>query len=98
MPNVCLDPIPNMDLASSCDLNADQVFGPVVASCLRGFDFTLLFEQTILGILPNASFIFLTVLQLRYLANQHVIIYPGLLYNLKLVGLMSVYLMSEDLW
>ena len=34
-------------------MSVEDVWGPVVASsCLNGFDFTLLFEETILTILP----------------------------------------------
>ncbi|KAK1623308.1 ABC multidrug transporter [Colletotrichum phormii] len=35
----------------------DFAFGPVVNSCVRKFDFTLLFEDTILSILPSSIFI-----------------------------------------
>ena len=37
----------------SCSIQVENVFGPVVASsCLGGFDFTLLYEETVLTILP----------------------------------------------
>ncbi len=37
----------------SCPVSADNVFGPAVAApCRAGFDFTLLFEETVLTILP----------------------------------------------
>jgi ATP-binding cassette subfamily C (CFTR/MRP) protein 1 len=40
-------------LYSSCSIDVEDVFGPVVtSSCVRGFDFTLLFEESILTILP----------------------------------------------
>ncbi|KIX97801.1 uncharacterized protein Z520_06579 [Fonsecaea multimorphosa CBS 102226] len=42
---------------ASCEPGADNTFGPVVASCARSFDFTLLFEQSILSIVPNAVFL-----------------------------------------
>lgn len=36
-----------------CSIEQENVFGPIVASsCLNGFDFTLLFEETILTLLP----------------------------------------------
>jgi len=42
-----------------CSVQADAVFGPaVMSSCRDGFDFTLLFEQTLLDILPAVGFIF----------------------------------------
>ncbi|KAK5988781.1 ABC transporter gloK [Cladobotryum mycophilum] len=38
---------------TSCSIDVQDTFGPVVDShCLDGFDFTLLFEETILTILP----------------------------------------------
>ncbi|KHO01327.1 ABC transporter [Metarhizium album ARSEF 1941] len=37
----------------SCSIHVHDVFGPTVASsCLNGFDFTLLFEESILTLLP----------------------------------------------
>ncbi|KAK2608934.1 hypothetical protein QQS21_002510 [Conoideocrella luteorostrata] len=46
---------------SSCSIDVHDVFGPTVAySCLNGFDFTLLFEEAILTLLP----LLLTVLLL----------------------------------
>ncbi|TVY44829.1 ABC transporter, partial [Lachnellula subtilissima] len=41
-------------MASTCQPLNDNVFGPVVQGCRSGFDFTLLFEQTILSIGPAA--------------------------------------------
>ncbi|RCI10632.1 hypothetical protein L249_4464 [Ophiocordyceps polyrhachis-furcata BCC 54312] len=39
----------------SCSISAEDRFGPVVAdSCLGGFDFTLLFEESILTLVPLA--------------------------------------------
>jgi hypothetical protein len=41
------------DLAAPCSIAVEDVFGPVVASsCLGGFDFTLLFEESILTLVP----------------------------------------------
>ncbi|KIW26309.1 uncharacterized protein PV07_09410 [Cladophialophora immunda] len=40
-----------------CEPDADNTFGPVVASCARSFDFTLLFEQSVLSLVPNAVFL-----------------------------------------
>lgn len=38
---------------SSCSIDIHDVFGPTVAyACLNGFDFTLLFEESILTLLP----------------------------------------------
>ncbi|KAK3900029.1 P-loop containing nucleoside triphosphate hydrolase protein [Staphylotrichum tortipilum] len=40
--------------ASTCSLDEDLAFGPVVDGCRRPFDFTLVFEESILTILPSA--------------------------------------------
>ncbi len=40
--------------ASSCSFDKDLVFGPVVDECRRAFDFTLVFEEGILTLLPSA--------------------------------------------
>ncbi|GAQ47010.1 hypothetical protein ASPNIDRAFT_189460 [Aspergillus niger] len=45
-------------MAGSCSPAADNSFGPVVA-CPAAFDFTLLFEQSILSIAPSAIFLLL---------------------------------------
>ncbi|GKZ48059.1 hypothetical protein AbraIFM66951_011809 [Aspergillus brasiliensis] len=45
-------------MAASCSPAADDSFGPVVA-CPATFDFTLLFEQSILSIGPSAIFLLL---------------------------------------
>ncbi|OAA72237.1 ABC transporter, transmembrane region, type 1 [Cordyceps fumosorosea ARSEF 2679] len=42
-----------MQSNNSCTIDVERAFGPSVSSaCLGGFDFTLLFEETILTILP----------------------------------------------
>lgn len=41
------------DSRTHCSIAVEDNFGPIVAgSCLGGFDFTLLFEEAILAILP----------------------------------------------
>lgn len=42
-----------------CDVSADTYFGPRVSPCRRAFDFTLLFEQGILTLVPDLSFLIL---------------------------------------
>lgn len=41
-------------MSTTCQPGSDDVFGPVVQGCRSNFDFTLLFEQTILSIGPAA--------------------------------------------
>ncbi|PYI02725.1 P-loop containing nucleoside triphosphate hydrolase protein [Aspergillus sclerotiicarbonarius CBS 121057] len=44
-----------------CGFSVENHFGPRVLPCRREFDFTLLFEQTILGLAPDLLFIVLCV-------------------------------------
>ena len=53
-----------------CRPEADNVFGPVVASCRDGFDFTLLFEQAILSMAPSALVLAASAYRLRVLYRQ----------------------------
>lgn len=65
------------DIVSKCTLHADNVFGPAVASpCRRGFDFTLLFEQSILSIAPSSIFLLLVPLRLFWLYRSSVTTLP----------------------
>ncbi|OJK04669.1 hypothetical protein ASPACDRAFT_1892879 [Aspergillus aculeatus ATCC 16872] len=60
-----------ISVPSNCSLDADNVFGPVVAlGCRNGFDFTLLFEQSILGILPAVAFLLASPLRAVYLIKK----------------------------
>lgn len=51
-------------MRDKCARADEDVFGPVVHGCLDDFDFTLLFEETILFVLP-ASCLFLLALAWR---------------------------------
>ncbi|ETS84643.1 hypothetical protein PFICI_02668 [Pestalotiopsis fici W106-1] len=50
-----------------CD---DASFGPAIQGCRGDFDFTLLFEQTILSILPSSLLVVLGVARLRTLLSH----------------------------
>lgn len=63
----------------------DHAFGPYAKECRGGFDFTLLFEETILTVLPAALFIIAATLRLFYLVRQPHKVYPGFTLYLKLV-------------
>ncbi|EJP64343.1 ABC transporter [Beauveria bassiana ARSEF 2860] len=67
---------------NSCTIDVERVFGPSVSStCLGGFDFTLVFEETILTILPLSltceslvtygTYIVLQILLLALWAQPH---------------------------
>jgi ATP-binding cassette subfamily C (CFTR/MRP) protein 1 len=55
-------------MARPCPL--DSYFGPAIGSCRGGFDFTLVFEESILGLLPQALFLLLTPIRLFTLRRR----------------------------
>ncbi|KAI9691968.1 MAG: hypothetical protein M1820_009646 [Bogoriella megaspora] len=50
---------------------SDGSFGPGIGSCRGGFDFTLLFEDSILGLLPQALLLLLAPIRLKTLIKRH---------------------------
>ncbi|KAF5875138.1 putative abc multidrug protein [Botrytis fragariae] len=58
-----------MDLYSNegCQSDADNKFGPVMVACARSFDFTLLFEQAILSVVPSTIFLLLSPWRIWFL-------------------------------
>ncbi|KAH8724224.1 P-loop containing nucleoside triphosphate hydrolase protein [Phaeosphaeriaceae sp. PMI808] len=52
-----------------CPENLDDLFGPVVDSCLRSFDFTRLFEDCIFGIGLSIALLLSAALRLFYLRS-----------------------------
>ncbi|KAH6703299.1 multidrug resistance protein MDR [Leptodontidium sp. MPI-SDFR-AT-0119] len=58
----------------------DDSFGPYAGYCRGGFDFTLLFEETILTIAPLASLFIASLLRLVYLSRQTIKVYPSPLF------------------
>jgi hypothetical protein len=74
----------------SCTSQADNVFGPVVAACRSGFDFTLLFEQAIFSALPSALVILASVGRIGHLSRESVKTISGQSWSsravVKLVG------------
>ncbi|ROW15668.1 hypothetical protein VPNG_02110 [Cytospora leucostoma] len=78
-----------MDLRTVC---GDSSFGPGVksADCRGGFDFTVLFEETILTILPAVCFILLTPFRALRLFRRRLRIRRNALYFGKL-GSIAVY-------
>ena len=72
-------------LSPSQCADKDNSFGPYAGACRGGFDFTLLFEETILFILPLVSFLLIAPFRLSYLARKQVKVVPSLLLYVKLV-------------
>lgn len=60
-----------------CNIQADNVFGPRVAFCRDGFDFTLLFEQSILSALPSALLTGASAGCIFYLSKENIKTKPG---------------------
>ncbi|PMB71297.1 Multidrug resistance-associated protein 1 [Beauveria bassiana] len=55
--------IKHRQFARACPASADQAFGPAIRGCRSHFDFTLLFQETILTLLPCIVFILLASLR-----------------------------------
>jgi hypothetical protein len=53
-----------------CSPSVDGSFGPIVDDCVRTFDFTLLFEESILSILPSSIFLILAFLRIGVLSGR----------------------------
>lgn len=61
----------------TCD-QLDNTFGPHAKGCRGGFDFTLLFEETVLSIIPAVLFILIGSLRTLYsLKRQPKVIYTS---------------------
>jgi hypothetical protein len=58
---------------NSCPIRADDTLGPVVVGpCRQHFDFTLMFEQSIMSIGPSSILLFLVPLALYGLSRSEV--------------------------
>lgn len=69
----------------ACSIQADNVFGPRVAFCRDGFDFTLLFEQAILSALPSALLTGASAGCIFYLSKENVKTKPGVSWSLTVI-------------
>jgi hypothetical protein len=73
--------------SSSCAIAVEDVFGPIVSpECLEGFDFTLLFEESILAIPILGLLVLLSVPRMGYLLRSPHKAHGGLLHLTKLVN------------
>lgn len=59
-----------MLMVRDCPADLDNEFGPQVNTCLRAFDFTLTFEESILTILPTGLFLVAAVPRLIFLLRR----------------------------
>ena len=69
-----------------CLPTADDVFGPVVSGCRQNFDFTLLFEQGILTLVPAALLLLVAPIRLLQLYKASVKTRPASVGQVKLVS------------
>jgi hypothetical protein len=76
-----------IDVPLPCSVADEDVFGPFVnASCHHGFDFTLLFEETILTLLPLSLLLLSGVLRVWSLRCSPDKVNRSWLYAAKEVG------------
>ena len=73
------------ELASFCSPSADKTFGPAVSeNCRGGFDFTLLFEQSILSLAPSLLLFVCALGRILHLSQATVKILPSYVQLIKL--------------
>jgi ATP-binding cassette subfamily C (CFTR/MRP) protein 1 len=73
----------------------DNTFQLFAQNCRDAFDFTLLFEQSILGLLPLALLLLVSPFRIFYLLPRRKKVNQSLLLPLKIVSLSSKYSMLE---
>jgi hypothetical protein len=79
-----------------CSIKAESLFGPQVApECRDGFDFTLLFEELILTLIPLSLVSLILPLRLWQLLNQNLKVKVGSIYFLKLVCNLSDFVETD---
>jgi ATP-binding cassette, subfamily C (CFTR/MRP), member 1 len=76
-----------MAMQSSECTRLDDTFGPHAANCRGGFDFTLLFEETILSLSPLAIVLIIAPLRIFYLFKKEKKVVQSPVLSLKLVCL-----------
>lgn len=74
-----------MATQSSVCVRLDDTLGPYARGCRGGFDFTLLFEETILSLSPLAIFLIIAPLRILFLFKKDKKVVQSPLLSLKLV-------------
>lgn len=65
----------------------DRSFGPTTSiQCRHGLDFTLLFEESFLTILPAALMIIASTIRVFFLRNKRKVVLGNSFYDLKFVS------------
>ena len=81
-----------MNVPMACE-EIDNTFGPYAGSCRGGFDFTLLFQEAILSILPLGIFVIVAALRIHYLwgksnkVGASVVVYLKTVSSCDIIGL-----------
>lgn len=84
-------------MTPECSLQADNSFGPVIArGCRDGFDFTLLFEQAIFGLVPAVAFLLVCPLRLKILVKRDVRTKPHIMRSAKLASTSTSFLSESN--
>ena len=68
----------------------DDTFGPYARQCRGGFDFTLLFEESILSILPLVLLLGIIPLRVLFLVRKSRKVQSSLLLPIKLVSILHL--------
>lgn len=69
----------------------DNTFQLYAEHCRDGFDFTLIFEQTIFGLLPLGLLLLISPFRILHLLPQCKKVYQSLLLSFKIVGFPSFF-------
>lgn len=75
-----------LNMSAACYAGSDRQFGPRVAINCRNFDFTLLFEDAVLILLPSSLFMVLFLARLEILRRNPVKVMSYKLAACKVVG------------
>lgn len=67
-----------------CGFAADTKLGPSVSPCRREFDFTIVFEEVVLVVIPAAVFVVLAIASLLSLHRAPILVRHGRLHPFKL--------------
>lgn len=76
----------DMLVRAACSASSNLSFGPRVALCASGFDFTLLFEEWIFSIVPAVLFLLAGAARITSLYKRRRIVQEQRLQNFKLVS------------
>ncbi|OJJ47369.1 hypothetical protein ASPZODRAFT_64884 [Penicilliopsis zonata CBS 506.65] len=79
-------------MSAACDASDDQ-FGPRVATNCRGFDFTLLFEDAVLTVIPAALFALFLIARLYFIRRDPVKVVSYRLAAYKLTLLTALFVL-----